>query len=380
MVESRAFCGSRLRVARNFNGWSQAELGRRVSVTHAFIAYLEGGSKQPTPLLVDALAAVTGFREDFFFASELDEFTDEECHFRRRASTPASLRRRVLAQGTLFGQLVGHLDDVLALPSPAVPTTVARSRDDIERAAERCREKWGVGRDLPIKNLTRAVERAGVVITRFHGFTTKVDAFSRKGRRSVIVLNTDKDSASRTRFDLAHECGHLAIHVGRATGDVETEKEADYFASALLLPRAGLVREFSRAARIDWDAVFRLKQRWRVSAAALIRRAFDVGLVDAAQYQRAYKHMAFRGWLKGEPAEFDEETPELVALAISELDRTCKVPPRALCRTLRWRHATFERVTGMAVGPDDEPGRDPKVVQLDLFRAERGARTTIGKR
>ena len=41
-----------------------------------------------------------------------------------------------------------------------------------------------------------------------------------------------------------------------------------------------------------------MKKRWRVSAAAIVRRAFDLKMIDAADYQRAYKFMSAQGCAK----------------------------------------------------------------------------------
>ncbi len=365
------FVGARVRLARSFHGWTQADLGERVGVTHQYIGYLETGHKLPTDLTVEAIGDATGFGPGFFHRPLVDEFRDEECHFRRRTTTPVSVRTRVLAHGTLFGALVSYIDKLIDLPKDDVPTGRVQGLEQIEVAAERCRMQWGLGRDLPIKNLTRAIERAGVVVTRFEGASAKIDAFSRAGKRSVVILNTEKDAPSRTRFDLAHETGHLVMHGGLTTGDSDTEKEADRFASALLLPRAGYVREFPRGDRIDWPALLRLKKRWGASVSAQIRRAYDLRLIDAAQYQRAYKYIAAKGWLKGEPDEPEVEQPEIVNLSLTEIERHFGMPPVEISRRLNWRRPVFERVAGVAFPDEQEPTPSGRVVHLDLVRAER---------
>jgi Zn-dependent peptidase ImmA (M78 family)/transcriptional regulator with XRE-family HTH domain len=371
MTARSEFSGSRLRLARAFKGLTQHELAELVGKTHQYIGYLEAGHKLPTDVLVDAIAQECGFAPSFLFGDPIEEFRDEDCHFRRRASTPVSVRTRVLAHGTLFAMLVTYLDEALSLPEDDVPSIRVRSREDIEQAAEACRERWGLGKDAPIKNLTRAVERAGVVVTRFEGSSTKIDAFSRSGRRSVVVLNTEKDSPSRTRFDLSHETGHLVMHGGLITGDGDSEAQADQFGSAFLMPRAGFVREFPRGARIDWPALFRLKKRWGASVAAIVRRAYDLRLIDAASYQRAYKYMAAQSWLRGEPEEIPDEEQELVPLSLVQLEKHLQATPLDVCKALRWTAQTFRTVTGIAVPEYEPPAADNTgVVQLALIRAE----------
>ncbi len=377
MAARSEFSGSRLRLARAFKGLTQQELGELVGVTHQYVGYLEAGHKLPTDVLVDAIALECGFAPSFLFGGAVEEFRDEDCHFRRRASTPVSIRTRVLAHGTLFAMLVAYLDEALSLPDDNVPSIRVHSREDIERAAETCRARWGLGNDRPIKNLTRAVERAGVVVTRFEGSSTKVDAFSRSGRRSIIVLNTEKESPSRTRFDLAHETGHVVMHGGVIAGGSEAEAQADQFGSALLLPRSGFAREFPRGSRIDWPSLFHLKKRWGASVAAIVRRAYDLRLIDAATYQRAYKYMAAQGWRKGEPDELAIEEPEIVPLSLIQLQKHLNATPLDVCKALRWTADTFQSVTGIAVPEYEPPMADAAgVVQLALVRAERttGAR------
>ncbi len=376
MTARSEFSGSRLRLARAFKGLTQADLADLVGKTHQYIGYLEAGHKLPTDVLVDAIAQECGFAPGFLFGEHVEEFRDEDCHFRRRASTPVSVRTRVLAHGTLFAMLVSYLDEALSLPEDDVPTLnrPVESREDIERAAEACREHWKLGKDVPIKNLTRAVERAGVVVTRFEGSSTKIDAFSRSGKRSIIVLNTEKDSPSRTRFDLAHETGHLVMHGGRITGDGDTEAQADQFASALLMPRAGFAREFPRGPRIDWPLLFQLKKRWGASVGAIVRRAYDLRLIDAATYQRTYKFMAAQSWLRGEPEELDDEQPEVVPMALKQLEKHLGATPLDVCKALHWTAETFRLVTGVTV-PDYEPiaADHAGVVQLALIRAEQAS-------
>ena len=255
--------------------------------------------------------------------------------------------------------LANYLDSVLRLPEDNVPTvTLPSDREGIERAAERCRLKWGLGLDLPLTHTIRALERAGVIVSVAKIDSDKIDGFSKSyGKRSVVVLGTDKNNPCRRRYDVAHEAGHLAMHVGIETGTPEREDEANVFASAFLLPRVGFVREFPRPPSGNWGPsywrhLFDLKQRWAASAGAIIRRAFDLRLIDAIQYQKAYKYMSAKGWLRnGEPAATEPaiELPELLPNAFAVLKQRRGVGALDVCRTLHWRPETLEVVAGIKV-------------------------------
>lgn len=344
---TRSFNGVRLRLARVFQGLSQVDVADSVGVSQAYIHHLESGSRQqPTSIVVNALASALKVPPGFLYSPvPIIEFRDEECAFRRRANTALTHRLRVLAHGTLFAEAVAELEQYVDLPEQNLPEVRVSTRRDIEDAAEACRRKWGVPVDAPIANMVRALENAGVVVTRFEASADRIDAFSRAGERDIIVLNTDKGSTSRTRYDCAHEAGHLVMHRGLDAGAPDREDEANYFAVALLLPRAGFVREFGYQPRASWDHLIQLKTRWGVSVAALIRRAYDLHLVSAVEYRRV--NIALKQEMyPNEPAEPPDEPPELFAVALEAIDETRGLATRALVHGLGWSPELFERVTG----------------------------------
>jgi Zn-dependent peptidase ImmA (M78 family) len=340
------FCGPRLRVARSLYGFSQTELAELSGVSRALIAAVELGQREPARLVVEAFSDVLGFEPTFFTGEPLDEFEESQCFFRRKRLTPAPIRTRARAHGTLLVQLLKQLQEDLSLPPVDLPRLPQASRDT-ERTADLCRLHWGLGLDVPIKNLARVLENAGVPIATFKGIGDKVDAFSRFGDPSVIVVN--EKAASRRRFDLAHECGHLVLHGRKDTGDRKLETEADAFAGALLLPRAGMVREFPRSMDRIWDKLLMLKRRWKVSLAALIVRAHELRLINAAQYLRLYKQLSLKGWLRHEPGEFEIERPEVLEVAFEHVD------PLETASALGWKPQILESVTGLKVYKVSEP-------------------------
>jgi Zn-dependent peptidase ImmA (M78 family) len=57
-----------------------------------------------------------------------------------------------------------------------------------------------------------------------------------------------------------------------------------------------------------------------VSAAAIVRRAYDLGLIGAVEYRKAYKYMAWKNWpTTGEPEEPTIQEPELLGSALQSL-------------------------------------------------------------
>lgn len=315
----KRFLGEKLRLARTFHSMTLSELGKEVSASRQYMQRLETDDETgPSPEMLDALSEVLKVNSNFFF-ERIDGVRLDQGHFRRLQTTPLHVQTTIESYGTIFTMLVKYLETHLELPPVNIPKIEVSSREDIERAAENCRKAWGLGLDTPIANMTRTLECAGIVVTTFAGVSDKVDAFSLVRGRPIIVRNTDKDSSSRSRFDLAHECGHLVMHDGIVTGDPETEGEANNFASAFLLPRTAFVREFPKARTINWPGLFEMKKRWGASVQAIIRRAYDLGMLSPVQYRNANVYISRMQWKKNEPQEPPQEIPEIIPASVQYL-------------------------------------------------------------
>lgn len=361
-VHDDIFRGERLLLAREFWGVTQKELGKRVAASGVFVSRCENGSKVPPPDFVKACAEELKFDSSFFYRKIDDLFSETECSFRHRRSTPEKAKAQIRAHATLLGMVIDELRARFRFPTVDIPKIRVSSLDDIENAAEKIRLHWELGIDAPIWQVGRALERAGVIIVRHFVKSSKVDAFSREGKNSVIFLNEEISSTSRWNFDIGHECGHLVMHSGIETGDIETEKQADRFASAFLMPRKAFAREFCLTP-FSWSHVFDLKRRWHTSAAAIVRRAYDLQLIGAAEYRRHYQYMSYKGWTKGEPGEPEFQDPELLDTAFDALGREVDLTLESLCSELAFTEETFWRVTGREV-----PARGTKKAQILEFK------------
>jgi Zn-dependent peptidase ImmA (M78 family)/transcriptional regulator with XRE-family HTH domain len=348
------FWGVRLQIAREFKELTQKTLADRVSASPALISLCEAGRKNPSPDLVQAFGEVLGFEAEFFFDKVEDLFHEEQCSFRHKRSAQERVKAKIRAHATLIGMVIGRLRSLLRFPPQNIPSFALSkgTRSEIEDAAESCRKYWNLGIDGPINQVGRVFERAGVVIVPHLVQTTKIDAFSRCGPTAIIFLNKTIPSASRWNFDLAHEGGHLVMHAGIETGSIETEREANRFASAFLMPRKAFSRDFSTGDAADWKHIFAIKRRWHASAGAIVKRAYELGLIDAVRYRKNYKYMSFQKWtVKGEPEEPAFQEPELLSIALASLGNRVKVTLDELRQQLHFTQETFREVTGVVVPP-----------------------------
>jgi Zn-dependent peptidase ImmA (M78 family) len=349
-VPSNSFSGARLHLAREFKGLTQKQLGEEVAAANSLISLYESGKRKDPPAdLVEAIGIVTGFEPAFFYGKLEDVFQDNQCSFRHKRKATERLKGQIRARATLGGMVIAQLRKHFRFPKLNVPSFPASTIDEIEKAAEHCRNHWGLGIDSPILQMSRVVEHAGIIILRNTIQTTDIDAFSRSGPTTVIFLNQQIPSTSRWTFDLAHECGHLVLHRGIATGGIETERVADRFGSAFLMPNRAFSREFN-AAPWSFKHLFDLKKRWRAAASAIVRRAYDLGLLSAVDYRRAFQYMSMKGWTKGEPFEpTDFQQPELMDNALNGLGTRVPITRAELCAELNFKPETFTEITGLSI-------------------------------
>lgn len=306
------FHAAALLAARTLRGITQADLAREVGLSRQQINKLERGEvKNPPGLTVHALAAALQIPADYL-GRPPGHVPREVLHFRGKTHPPDKVVEQLRVRGEHFQRLVARLEETVVARPVRIVSYAASGPDDVEAAAAACRVEWGLRLDNPISNVIRLLENFGAFVGRFPLEDDSVDAFSWWSHRPLILFK-QSESATRQRFSLAHELGHLVLHRGKKTGDPDTEREAHRFASAFLLPKAAFWREFPRSgSRIHWPGLIAMKERWGVSIQALLHRAADLELINAATYRSAYVRISQLGWRKQEPGEPEPEVPELV--------------------------------------------------------------------
>jgi len=341
--------GGRLRLLRTLHGYTLDQLGKEVHTSGQYIQALEKGSKQPSQETLQALCSVLKVKPRFFFRSSPRATDRAHVHFRRRRSrTPQRACKSAEALLDLLSEIIDHAEHLLALPPLNVPLDYSKARHDIERVAEQCRIYWGLRVDAPITSITAMLELIGAVVVLTPHLPSGIDASSMYGERPIVVRNSVKHSATRLRFDLAHECGHILLHRDQATDNTHSEAEADLFAASLLLPRMAFVREFRAGnSELDWSHLFQLKARWGASVAAIVHRAHSLGLISPANYKVAFIRIKQLGWYRvGEPQEPELERPQTLASCFSLLLRLCNGSLVELASALDWEPELLELVLG----------------------------------
>jgi len=180
--------------------------------------------------------------------------------------------------------------------------------------------------------MVKLLESKGVRVFSLSENTKAVDAFSCwRNDTPYIFLNTFK-SAERSRFDAAHELGHLVLHKhGGPRPTRAAEQEANSFASSFLMPSADVNARIPYVSALD--QLVTAKRHWRVSVAALTYRIHKLGKISDWQYRHLCIQMSKRGYMDAEPNSIEREESVVWKKVFSDL-WTLKVTKADIAKSL----------------------------------------------
>jgi Zn-dependent peptidase ImmA (M78 family)/transcriptional regulator with XRE-family HTH domain len=316
------FDGDRLRQARLFKGWRKVDVAAKLGLTPAAISQYEQGRTRPSTATLAALSLHLGFPPEFFQRGRPAVRIDQgQAHFRRLRSTSKLDRDRLLVRLEFLAEILAKIEEHVRLPLVSIPSlSVDPDAGEMvaEIAANDVRRDWALGGG-PLDSVVRLLEGKGVILVRPGVDTGEIDAFSTwAGGRPLVILASNKEDTARSRFDVAHEFGHLVMHYDAEPGRHPVERQAHRFAAAFLMPADVVSREFPK--RMNWPAYLALKQRWKVSLQALIYRARNLGALSPDAYQRAQIQLSARWGRTQEPGDIGPpEQPVVLQRALDLL-------------------------------------------------------------
>lgn len=318
------FDGSRLSLARRMRRMPRTALATKTSVTAAAITQFEKGQTRPTNATAAELSLALGVPAEFFRRGRpVALIAPSDVHFRSLRSTPAISRDQALAFAEISLAVVDLLEQYVDLPAPSIPLHPVdgdgtASHDAVTVIAREVRSQLGLG-TAPIPNVVRLLEALGVVVLRFPpNLDHRVDGFSTSAsERGLVLLSEQKADRARSRFDAAHELGHLVMHPNIEPGSKIVENQAHQFASEFLAPSSELETALPR--RLDWASLQALKAKWGISLKALCFRAREMGMWSDATYRRSMQILAEQGYPESGPLG-PPESPSMVGAAVDLIE------------------------------------------------------------
>jgi Zn-dependent peptidase ImmA (M78 family)/transcriptional regulator with XRE-family HTH domain len=295
-------------LARESRGMTQSELASRLERSQGLVSKYESGLLEVSPDDISAITRILEFPPEFFRQTDKVYGFGSPCFYhRKRTRMPVSELRQIQARLNIFRFHITRL-----LRNIEIETENKFVRLDVdehggpEEAARLLRQQWGLPMG-PVQNVINAVEHAGAIAYAFSFGTRNLDAISQvvAGCPPLIFVNADIPT-DRLRFTLMHEIGHIVMH--QLPSD-EMESQADKFAAEFLMPSLEIGASLRN---IQLPQLPALKTTWKVSMAALIKRAFDLQKISERQYRRLFMELSAQGWKTREPIELPTEEPTVL--------------------------------------------------------------------
>jgi Zn-dependent peptidase ImmA (M78 family) len=324
---------SRLELARQRRGLTKVKLARLTGLDVVTISRYESGKLEPTAGSVERLAYALDFPIEFFGRDEVEPLLADNASFRAMKAMTARQRDAALGAGAIAIELMEWVQGRFRLQSPDIP---GGDRLSPEVAANVTRAQWNLG-EKPISNMVHLLEYHGVRVFSLAEDCVEVNAFSlwREGT-PFVFLNTMK-SSEKSRFDAAHELGHLILHREGEKGR-DVEREADQFASSFLMPVGSITASAPRNPTIP--SLIQAKRYWNVSLAALVHRMREVEILSEWHYRTLFVTLSELGYRRKEPNSAPRETSQVwtkvfaalrqEGISKSDVARELRLPVREL--------------------------------------------------
>ncbi|MBU6429036.1 MAG: XRE family transcriptional regulator [Cyanobacteria bacterium REEB65] len=296
-------------------GLTKAALAERAGTSLRSIASWEGGECEPSEASLKTLAQALAFPAAFFLGGDLEAITPEGVSFRALSRMKAAQRDRAIAGRDIAYLIDDWLSQRFSVPAPQVPN--CRGHSPVSAAAA-VQAAWALG-DQPIPSMVHLLEAKGVRVFSLAEDCAEVDAFSCwRSTAPYVFLNTKK-TAEHSRFDAAHELGHLVLHAHGDPRGREAEHEADAFAGAFLMAEAS-VRAAMRGQFPSVSLAVQMKKIWRVSVGALVHRWKDLGFASEWHYRNMCIEIQNLGYRKSEPQGIEREVSQVFFKVLQALE------------------------------------------------------------
>jgi Zn-dependent peptidase ImmA (M78 family)/transcriptional regulator with XRE-family HTH domain len=293
-------------------------LARLLSVSASTVTRWEDGSSAPDADALTALTNALRVRREFFLRPVFD--SPRPVFYRSLASTlvrDIDYQHAQMHWMQEISSVLQHYVDFPVIDFPDVLGGASHKQlrdEDIERIALDLRRHWRIG-EGPCTDMVALLERVGVVVSTIEMGTAKLDglcSWSASENRPHILLATDKMSFPRRQMDAAHEMAHAVLHGDVSEDELKKdlkaiEAQAFRLASAFLLPSTTYPHEVRHP---SLAALLSLKERWRVSIKAQIKRLVDLEIIPPEHATDLYKLYSAKGWSREEPLDREWKVSE----------------------------------------------------------------------
>ena len=315
-----------VRIARESRGLSQKELAQQTGINQATLSKFEKGLARLSDDMISKLSVCLDYPISFFDRTIIQS-NKSTLFYRKRQSIAAKQLSILESRIDVLSGVIDELSDSIDIPSLTIPSCQVTSELSPEEIAFRIRQVLNV-KPGPVKEIVKLLEKNGVIVIFLDNCECeKFDGLTRFTSKNIPVVWINNSMPNdRKRFSLAHELGHIVMHL--RTIDIEQseediESQANLFASEFLMP--------ANECRVDF---FNLKMKdlalkkayWKVSKQSIIVRAKQLGCISSKTESYFFITLGRMGERKVESVHVDIDEPmilkKMTQLHLTELDYT----------------------------------------------------------
>jgi Zn-dependent peptidase ImmA (M78 family)/DNA-binding XRE family transcriptional regulator len=325
-------CAEMIQLARESRGLTQNQLARKTSLSQASLSKIERGEQDVAEETLARIAKALDYPESFFTRDIILRGLGVSGVFhRKRLSISIQILRKIQA---VFSIRMAEITTLLR--NLEIKSEFGFHQYNIGEYNSIDQWKLPLG---PIKNVIGVIESAGGIVLKYDLETRKLDAQSHwiSGTPPVFFVNKQIPT-DRMRFTLAHEIGHIVMHEYPTPN---MEDEANRFASAFLMPKDEMLQDI---VPFSLERAVELKRKWKVSIAAIIMRAFDLGAISYAQKSRYFTQLGALGYRTEEPILLPDEQPSLIRKLIEAFQKELGFGIRDFCNLLSINERDFRSI------------------------------------
>lgn len=336
-----------LTIARESRGKSQLALAKASGVSQSALSQIEAGLR---PLTADVVARVSDplHYPPSLFSVSLRFQQLPVSFFRKKSRVGVRDVNAIRARVNLYRLRLEILLRAAGSSDPRVTlVNIAKEGLSPAGAAERLRVYWNVPPG-PIKDLTALVEVAGILVLPVDFGSAAVDGLSlyepNDSLPPMIFLRASLP-ADRWRMTLAHELGHIVLHhhllIPPDLKDMEDESFA--FAQEFLMPKREIAGHLFA---LSMPRLAQLKLHWRVSMAAIVKRAIALDRLSDRHARRLWIQLGKYGINEPVTLELEDacNIKKLIHMHLNELGYS----PYDLSRALHQELDEFKSDFGVA--------------------------------
>lgn len=299
----------RFKSARLMNGFSLQDLADALDnkLSRQALHRYEKGEVIPDAEKINLLSKALNVSPDYLFRSTKVELS--EIKYRKLSKMPSKEAAIIKEKTKDYLSRYLELEEILGLANEfdnhLAHFEVVTSYEQVNRAAELLREKWGLGKG-PIFNMVELLEGKNIKVVKldveedFDGLQTYVNETI-----PVVAYNLKKaNKPDRIRFTLLHELAHLLLKFGNVT-EKQKETLCHQFAGAMLLPEETIKAELGEHRnKLSTLELANIKKQYGISMQAIVMRARDCGIINKHYTRQFFFIFNQMNWKIDEPYDY----------------------------------------------------------------------------